>query len=181
MIKLIDILFENQILIPRRSPEERTKSYSLELQKRDETILNYLQNYSKGDINIQKSQLKSLPDTLKIVKGNMELYNTSIESLPNGLTVEGDLTIMITPIMSLPENLKVRGTLYVNNKTLKSLPKNLEVGKLVLANTPIESFPNDLKIEGDLDLYKVPLGEKYTKNEIKQMFPGIKGNVKIKN
>ena len=88
MIKLIDLL-ENKILVPRRSPEERSKNYIIATQKK---IQQYIKDGSKGDL---------------------DLRNTPITSLPQGLTVGGDLNLMGTKITSLPQGLTVEGYLYL--------------------------------------------------------------------
>jgi len=66
--------------------------------------------------------------------------------------------LVSTPIESLPDNLTVRG--------------NLE-----LSNTPISSLPNNLTVEGSLYIISTPISEKYTKEQLKQMLPGIKGMI----
>ena len=116
MIKLLDLLKENKILIPRRSPEERQKNYLIAIQKK-------IQQYIKDG-----------------GKGNLDLSNT--------------------PITSLPDNLKVGGNLYLENPKITSLPDNLQVG-------------------GNLNLRDTPLAKKYSKGQIKQMIPGVKGNIYI--
>ena len=135
MIKLIDIL-ENKILVPRRSPEERSKNYQIALQKK---IQQYMKDGGKGDL---------------------DLSDTPITSLPNGLKVGGDLNLRNTKITSLPNGLKVGGYLY-------------------LRNTPITSLPNDLEVGGSLYLKYTHISKKYTEEQIKQMCPGVKGDIFI--
>ena len=95
MIKLIDPL-ENKILVPRRSPEERSKNYIIATQKK---IQQYIKDGGKGDLNLRN-----------------------------------------TPITSLPQGLKVGGYLYLS---------------------------------------KTPISKKYNEEQIKQMVPGVKGNIYI--
>lgn len=71
---------------------------------------------------------------------------------------KGDLDLSYTPITSLPNGLKVGGDLNLDN-------------------TPITSLPNDLQVGRDLDLFNTPISKKYTKEQIKQMCPGVKGNI----
>ena len=133
MIKLLDIL-ENKILIPRRDREERQKNYLISIQKK---IQQYIKDGGKGDLNLSNIPISSLPDNLKI-GGYLDLENT--------------------PITSLPNNLQVGGSLY-------------------LSNTPITSLPDYLKVEGSLYLSNTPISKKYTTEEIKQMVPNVKGNI----
>ena len=113
MIKLIDLL-ENKILVPRRSKEERSKNYLIATQKK---IQQYIKDGSKGDLN---------------------LTNTPITSLPQGLTVRGYLNLNNTPITSLPQGLTVGDSLYLED---------------------------------------TPISKKYSKEQIQQMVPGVKGNI----
>ena len=118
MIKLLDILLqendEESILIPRRSPEERTKNYIIATNRK-------IQQYIKDG-----------------GKGHLDLSNTPITSLPSDLTVGGGLDLRNTPITSLPPDLKVGGNLYLTNTPITSLPPDLTVGgNLYLYNTPL--------------------------------------------
>ena len=70
--------------------------------------------------------------------GNLDLSETPITSLPEGLTVRGSLDLEGTPITSLPEGLVVGGSLY---------------------------------------LHGTPLSKKYSKEELKKMLPGVKGDI----
>ena len=154
MIKLLNILKETQILVPRRSPEERQKNYLIATQKK---IQQYIKDGSKGDL---------------------DLRNTPIQSLPNGLTVGGHLNLMGAPIQSLPDGLKVKGHLTLYKSQIQSLPDGLKVGGyLNLTDSQIQSLPNDLKVGDDLWLKNTPLSEKFTEEEIKAMVPGVKGNI----
>lgn len=134
MIKLIDILQENKILIPRRSPEERQKNFNIIIQKK---LQQYINNGEKGDLNLD---------------------NTLITSLPQGLKVGNDLWLRNTPLSSLPQGLKVGNNLW-------------------LQNTLITSLPQDIEVEGNVFLSRTPIIQKYTEEQIKQMAPGIKGNI----
>ena len=155
MIKLIDLIKEsNKILVPRRSPEERQKNYIIATQRK---IKKYMDDGGKGDLDLSDTPITSLPNGLK-VGGYLNLYNTPITSLPNGLNVGGNLYLQDTKITSLPNGLSVGGHLN-------------------LSDTKITSLPNDLQVGGNLDLRNTPISEKYTKEQIKQMCPGVKGNI----
>ena len=154
MIKLIDLIKEESILIPRRSKEEREKNYKIAIQKK---IQQYIKDGSKEDLDLRNTPITSLPQGLE-VGGNLDLEGTPITSLPQGLTVGGDLDLGDTPITSLPQGLKVGGDLYLNN-------------------TLITSLPQDLKVGGDLNLNNTPIAAEYTEEQIKQMVPGVKGYI----
>ena len=93
MIKLLDLL-ENRILVPRRSKEERQENYQIAIQKK---IQQYINGGSKGDLDLR--------------------------------------------------------------------------------NTPITSLPNNLKVGRDLYLTNTPISKKYTQEEIRQMIPGVEGDI----
>ena len=153
MIKLLDIL-ENKILVPRRSAEEREKNYLISTQKQ---IQQYIKDGSKG---------------------NLDLRNTPITSLPDNLKVEGGLFLGGTKITFLPDNLKVVGSLFSSDTKITFLSDGLKVGRnLYLSNTPITSLPDNLQVGGELYLDNTPLSEKYSKEEIRKMVPGVKGNI----
>ncbi len=134
MIKLLEILSENKILVPRRSTEERQKNYLIATEKK---IQQYIKDGSKGNLDL-----------------------------------------ISTPITSLPDNLQVGGSLYLAGTPITSLPNNLQVGEnLNLIRTPITSLPNNLKVGRTLLLSKTPLSKKYTEEEIRQMVPGVKGDI----
>jgi hypothetical protein len=96
------------------------------------------------------------------------------------LDIEGSISLMlIDSIKTLPNNLKVKGSLDLHLcKNLESLPRGLEVGReLVLSKTNIKELPSDLKVKDYIVLMDTPLSEKYTEAEIKEMCPGIKGDI----
>ena len=126
MIKLLDIL-ENKILVPRRSPEERSANFLIATQKK---IQQYIKDGSKGDLNLFNTPTTSLPDNLK-VEGSLDLTNTKIISLPDNLQVGGDLDLYGTPITSLPDGLKVEGNLRLNNTPLSKKYSEEEIRKMV--------------------------------------------------
>jgi len=156
MIKLIDLLKEDNPFVPRGSKEKREKDYNRILQ-------NKIQQYIKDGM-----------------EGDLDLYGTSITSLPSNLTkVGGELYLFNTPITSLPSNLtKVEGDLNLKRSNITSLPGNLTVGgDLNLSDTNITSLPDDLRVEGNLGLIYTPLSKKYSEDEIIAMVPNVKGKI----
>lgn len=136
-------------------------------------VTEYIRRGCKGDLDLEKALITSLPAELKIVRGRLSLYKSKIESLPEGLEVEGDLDISFTDIKSLPkglrvkgnlflmsceklesipEDLQVRGDLNLNYTNITSLPAGLNVGSLRLAHSKIVSLPKKLIVRGSLDL-----------------------------
>lgn len=136
-------------------------------------ITRYIERGCKGDLDLfNLPTVRSLPEELRIVRGNLELYKTKIESLPEDLEVQGNLDVSYTNIASLPKGLKVGGNLYamaceklesipndlqvkgslnISYTNITSLPQGVQVGTLQLISTPITSLPKNLKLRG-LDL-----------------------------
>ena len=126
MIKLTDLL-ENDILKPRRSPEERQKNYRIATQKR---IQKYIKDGSKGDLDLSGTPIKKLPDNLK-VSGDLNLYKTPIEKLPDNLQIGDSLDLGGTPIKKLPDNLKVGGYLNLINTPLSKTYSKRDIRDMI--------------------------------------------------
>ena len=98
-----------------------------------------------------KLTLEEAKRLMKENNGSLDLSDTQITSLPDGLTVGGWLDLSDTPITSLPDGLTVGGSLYLSGTQITSLPDGLTVGgSLYLSNTPITSLPDSLKIGGKI-------------------------------
>ena len=83
-----------------------------------------------------------------IVKGDLNLEDSEIKSLPQGLTIEGDLFLYHSRV-ELPKGLKVNGNLSLIGPNVTSLPKGLEVlGWLSITDT-------ELGIYSDKELRKM--------------------------
>ena len=121
------------------------------------------------------------------IEGDLDLTDTDIKSLPDGLKIAGNLNLTETDMESLPERLEVAGNLYLDHSFIKSLPKDLKVGGyLSIEATYIKSLPRGLQVGGDLYLNDSKLlnnidynGSNELRDIVKKMVePGfIKGNV----
>jgi len=172
-MKLLTILLEQEkILVPRRSKEERAKNYQIAINKE---IQQYIENGSKGDLYLDGTPITSLPDILKYVGGDLNLYQSKIKSLPDNLKVEEHLVLANTPIEYLPDNLKVKGSILLTRSAIKSLPDNFKVGRsLYLENTSIEDLPYNLEVGEDFWIRNSPIADKYSDEGIKTL-ANIKG------
>lgn len=93
-----------------------------------------------------------LPDNLTI-KGDLNLFNARIRSLPKGLIVEGALVIRWTDISVLPADLIVKGDLSASSLYIETLPDTSFFGSnLWLSGTKITRLPDGLKVNGSLSL-----------------------------
>jgi hypothetical protein len=81
-----------------------------------------------------------------VQSSDLDLSETVITSLPNGLKIGGELDLIDCPnLISLPEDLKVGGDLFLYEcKNLTSLPKGLQVGlKLYIGKTTLTNYSDD--------------------------------------
>jgi hypothetical protein len=130
----------------------------------------------KGYLNLRDTNITSLPEGLKV--GSLSLRDTNITSLPKGLKVSNFLDLESTSITSLPEDLKV-GSLGLRDTNITSLPKGLKVRFFLdLRNTKITSLPKGLEVHSSLFIINTALLE-YTDEELREMVkPGfIKGKI----
>jgi len=154
-----------------------------------------------GSLNLLYSQIEKLPDNLMVngyldlafcknlqrlpnglkVKGILDLQDTNITFLPSDLEVGRSLILLYSPIEKLPDNLIVNGTLDLEGcKNLQSLPNELKVeDDLDLRDTNITSLPSDLEVGGILILYRTPMADMYTEEQIREMVPSVKGRIKL--
>jgi hypothetical protein len=121
------------------------------------------------------------------VTGGLDLANSKITSLPEGLRVRGHFWLEnCTSLISLPKGLKVSRWLFLENCTsLESLPEGLEVGgNLNLTNcTSLTSLPEGLKVVKDLLIRNTFLA-KLSDDDLRKMvdpnrdgYGYIKGNI----
>ena len=91
------------------------------------------------------------------------------------LLQENDEESILIPRRS-PEE-RTKNYLIATNRKIQQYIKDGGKGHLDLNNTPITSLPPNLKVGGYLDLRNTPLSKSHTKEQIKQMAPGVKGNI----
>jgi hypothetical protein len=152
-------------------------------------IFNFLEENERHQTPFLWKWVNNIPLTEKDlnIEGELDLTDTDIKSLPDGLKVAGDLNLTETDMRLLPERLEVAGNLYLDHSFIKSLPKDLKVGGyLSIEATYIKSLPRGLQVGGDLYLNDSKLLNNIDYNDsnelrdiVKKMVePGfIKGNV----
>jgi hypothetical protein len=152
-------------------------------------IFNFLEENERHQTPFLWKWVNNIPLTEKDlnIEGELDLTNTDIKSLPDGLKVAGDLNLTETDMRLLPERLEVAGNLYLDHSFIKSLPKDLKIGgDLSIEATYIKSLPRGLQVGGDLYLNDSRLLNYIDYNDsnelrdiVKKMVePGfIKGNV----
>ena len=111
------------------------------------------------------------------IGGDLNLSDTSIESLGNLESVGGDLDLRRTQVKSLGNLTSVGGSLDLMRTPIKSLGNLTSVGgDLDLRNTSIESIGNLTHVGNILILRRSPLSKKYTEEQIRQMVD-VGGNI----
>ncbi|CAB4138634.1 hypothetical protein UFOVP331_194 [uncultured Caudovirales phage] len=131
MIKLLDLLKENNPFVSRGG-KERVETYSLKRKTETENrIQQYIKNGMKGNLYLSTNPITSLPSSLTRVEGDLDLSFTKITSLPDNLTVGGYLNLDYTPIISLPSDLTVGGYLNLNRTPLSKKYSEEEIRAMV--------------------------------------------------
>jgi hypothetical protein len=97
---------------------------------------------------MKKEQLKRIFEFIEEKEGHnvpfLWKFKNNIPLTEKDLNVNGDLNLSDSKIKSLPEGLKVGGDLYLDGSYVESLPKGLEVyGDLYIADTVLASKSND--------------------------------------
>lgn len=115
--------------------------------------------------NLRSSDYKEslLFPQLEIVKGSIDLQNSSITELPKLREVDGYLHLSKSEIISLPKLNRVGGSLGLRQTNIDDLPKLESVGgKLVLMGTPLSTkivnmseedrveYMKKINVEGDI-------------------------------
>jgi len=81
-----------------------------------------------GDLFAAYSSIINLPQNFE-VQGLLDLRHTQIKKLPDGLKVGQDLMVSsCRNLESLPQRLKVRGNLYMQNDHTTIIPDDAEIG-----------------------------------------------------
>ena len=115
------------LIVPYRL-EDRPERYKRIIYKK---IQDYIKNGSKGDLDLNNTPIDSLPSNLKTVGGWLDLSYTKISSLPPGLTVGGSLYLYNTQISSLPPGLTVGGDLYLSNTPIGRKHTKEQIRKMI--------------------------------------------------
>jgi hypothetical protein len=149
-------------------------------------IFNFLEENERHQTPFLWKWVNNIPLTEKDlnIEGELDLTDTDIKSLPDGLKVAGNLILTETDMRFLPEGLLVGGHLDLYASKIDSLPKGLKVGRdLSIEATYIVSLPRGLQVGGDLYLNDSYLYKFTSLNSLrdivkKMVEPGfIKGNV----
>lgn len=98
-------------------------------------VLDYMAGPMTGSLDLEDSALETLPDGL-VVGGNLFLNGSQIRTLPDGLVIAGDLDLEETRLETLPARLRVGKDLFLSQSSIKSLPDDLTVGGKIYGFKP---------------------------------------------
>jgi hypothetical protein len=114
-------------------------------------------------------ELKGNP--LYSLGGDLDLQlTTSVKSLGNLVSVDGDLVLDGSEIESLGNLTHVGGTFTMINTPIKTLGNLTSVGRSLFMNgSKIESFGNLTSVGSNLFMRETPVDEKYSEEQIRQM------------
>jgi hypothetical protein len=114
-----------------------------------------------GGLILRGTKIKKLPAHITRIDGDLNIANTQIKYLPDGLEVKGRLIAGNSGLAELPENLHVHGFLSIANTCIDTLPESLVVDdSLYIEDTPIEKIPEALQhIKGSLDISNTLISE----------------------
>ena len=114
-------------------------------------------------------ELKGNP--LYSLGGDLDLQlTTSVKSLGNLVSVDGDLVLDGSEIESLGNLTHVGGTFTMINTPIKTLGNLTSVGRSLFMNgSKIESFGNLTSVGINMFMRDTPLDEKYSEEQIRQM------------
>ena len=109
-------------------------------------IFDFLEEKGEHNAPVKWKLINNIPlteDDLN-VKGDLDLFDSKIKSLPEGLKVSGTLDLSYSKIISLPKGMEVGGTLFLHFSKLTSLPEGLEVGEhLFIGKTPLTKYSDE--------------------------------------
>ena len=164
------------ILIPRRL-EGRAERYKIIIQRQ---IQEYIKNGSSGNLYLYKTPIEKLPDNLIKVSGSFWLGRSKIKTLNNVEIVKTHLDLQDATIESLGNLKEVGHHFSLTNTPIKSLGILEYIGgNFHLRDTKIESLDNLKYIGGDLMLQGTSIAKNCTKEEIREMIE-VKGEIYMK-
>lgn len=111
----------------------------------------------KGNLNLSNRGISSLPRDLR-VGGNLDIRGTAIKRLPDGLSVRGGLYAYDTPLEHIGNGVSVGGTLNIQGTPVTAIPEDIVVSENLLAReTAITSYPAKALVMGVVDLSSTPI------------------------
>lgn len=145
------LLEQDESIFQPRKIEDRNIRYDQQIQKQ---IQGYINNGSKGNLNLSKTPIKTLPEGLH-VDGNLILTGSKITHLPDDIKINGGLYLSKSEITHLPDNLKIYDLGLTMTKNITQLPRGLSVNRRIICDySNIAYIPDDIQVGEEMSLMK---------------------------
>lgn len=139
---------ERSIFISRNA--DRKEQHERNIQR---YIQEYIKNGSIGDLYLGNTPIKSLPDNLVKVGGNLEIHLTDIKELPKNLKLIDGRFVSSDHFTKYPSHVKIMGSIAMISSKITEIPENVEFHEdLNLSKTWLSKLPDNLYIPKSLYL-----------------------------
>ena len=109
------------------------------------------------NLDLSNTEVAVLPEGI-VVEGLADLSGSQIERLPDDFQTGGTLKINNTKMETLPDGFRVGGSLSAKGSALKSLPEGLYVGlDLDVSDTKVASLPRSFSVKRNIDVSRTPI------------------------
>lgn len=119
-------------------------------------------------------------DERYVYDGDLDLNKSEIKRLPNDLYVKGTINFSFCKeLINLPNRLYVQDDLYLDYTNISSLPDNLYVGQnlYIMGCNEITNVPNNLHIYNNFYIANTPLAKSYTVDQLYNKIESTGGQV----
>jgi hypothetical protein len=131
-----------------------------------------------GNIDANGAEVVVIKSDL-YVNGDLLIGNTfHLDEVGSNITVKNDCDISDSGVHTIGDNITIGGDFHANDcEHLESIGSKLSVGKSLLLNDCkiLEQLPLDIKVGHDVYVNGTPLADNYSAEELKRMYPGVKG------
>jgi hypothetical protein len=104
-------------------------------------------------LDISHTDIKVFPSQFKVINGDLSIDKTRIKYLPDNLKVCGTFWASDSSLVELPENLHVSNYLQLEGSVISEWPKGLVADECIdMARCPLETLPDGLHVNGQLDI-----------------------------
>jgi hypothetical protein len=129
----------------------------------------YVKNGSIGTLDLSYSRLTYLPNWLTKVDGDLDMYKSDIEDIPDSLKIKGSIYAQRSKLKEFRKS-EVFGHLFLNYTQITNLPDGLIIdGYLGVEGIQFEQFPKNLVIKGNFYIKNSNL-EQFTNTELRKMY-----------
>ena len=141
---------DESIFKPRRVGDRLERQQQKQLRK----VHDYINNGSKGDLDLRNTMLTTLPGGLH-VDGNLILTGSKITHLPDDIKINGGLYLAKSQITRLPDNLKIDDLGLSMTQNITQLPRGLSVNRKIVCDVSrITYIPDDIQVGEEMSLMK---------------------------